>query len=607
MRQIRCSKVQPDLRGPWPRLARQVERFCGEEDGTLTAFALMMTFWMIMVGGLAIDIMRYEQIRTNLQQTLDRSILAAASLNQQLNPEAVVRDYFAKAGIPDAIDHVSAPPSLNNRKVTAVAKVDVNPLFLDLSAYSIDNLVAGASGIAEQGVGNVEISLVLDVSRSMTEYDDNYGVTHVLPSPNRLDNLKTAAQEFVTAVLGATPHDTVTVSLVPYNAHVNLGPTLFSKFTTNDNFSMGDPRTDGTPASSFCIDLPLSAYNQSSIPTDTTLPQGAFFDAFSSTWPRDSTYVDVASEDEAKPRLRDGEFYLNAACQPMAENYVRVHQNNASVLNAHIGGLISMGGTAIDKGMKWGLALLDPDFNTALRAMAGANGIPAHAINRPSAFGDPNTMKVIVLMTDGENFEGEAIKAGYRGANLSPIWRSNGDGQLSIRHVDDRPTSAGSNQYWAPGYCNGQYVWNGRRWVWKECYTQGAWRSAPYDSGSGATQLTWAQVWENSRMQWVAWQLYARALGTSNSSRSYWFNTTMNNMRDRISVDDRNSSLQKLCTMAKNANVLVYGIAFEAPDNGQTQIRQCAMEGGYFEADGLEIRTAFRAIASQISKLRLTQ
>lgn len=578
----------------------------------MTAFMLMMTFWMIMAGGLAIDIMRFEQIRTQLQQTMDRSLLAAASVNNQLDPEEVVEDYFDKAGLGEALDTVDAPPSLNLRRVTAAASVDVDPLFLDLSVYSIDTLVAGAAGVAEQGIGNVEISLVLDVSRSMVEYDDAYGNSYPLPAPSRLENLKTAAQEFVTAVLGNTPHDTVTINLVPYNAHVNLGQSLFSQFLTTDNFSMGDPRVENSPPTSFCIDLPLSVYSSTGLAMETTFSQGAFFDAYSNTWPKDSTYVEVSSADWAKTRQRTGDtaadtFYLNTACQPMAENHVRVHMNNPTLLNAHIGGLIGMGGTAIDKGMKWGLALLDPSLNAAVSAMAGSNGTPAYATNRPAALSDPQTLKVIVLMTDGQNFEGEVLNDGYRGGELSPIWRSNVDGEMSIRHTDDRPGLAGSNEYYVPGLCVPATVWNGRRWVYRSCYTKGAWQATPYPTAGQATRLTWAEVWKEQRMQWVAWQLYARALGTSNTTRTNWYDTTMNSMRTWLSVEDRNDALQQLCTLARNNNVQVFGIAFDAPTEGQDEIRACANEGNYFEADGLEIRTAFRAIASQLSKLRLTQ
>ena len=71
------------------------------------------------------------------------------------------------------------------------------------------------------------------------------------------------------------------------------------------------------------------------------------------------------------------------------------------------------------------------------------------------------------------------------------------------------------------------------------------------------------------------------------------------------------TQLQQVCTLAKANGVVVYGIAFEAPANGQTQIRNCSTDGTtgshYFNATGLQISTAFSAIASNISQLRLTQ
>ena len=111
------------------------------------------------------------------------------------------------------------------------------------------------------------------------------------------------------------------------------------------------------------------------------------------------------------------------------------------------------------------------------------------------------------------------------------------------------------------------------------------------------------------RQSWVAWQLYARALGTSSSTRSSVYNTWMNNFADAyVQPTAMDSQLQQICTLAKSNAVVVYGIAFEAPTNGQTQIRNCASSAAhYFNAKGLQIQSAFRAIANNISQLRLTQ
>ena len=68
------------------------KRFTKDEGGAVMVFALVLFILMVMMGGLADDLMRYETTRTALQNTLDRSTLAAASLSQTLKPKAVVRD-----------------------------------------------------------------------------------------------------------------------------------------------------------------------------------------------------------------------------------------------------------------------------------------------------------------------------------------------------------------------------------------------------------------------------------------------------------------------------------------------------------------------------------
>ena len=69
-----------------------------------------------------------------------------------------------------------------------------------------------------------------------------------------------------------------------------------------------------------------------------------------------------------------------------------------------------------------------------------------------------------------------------------------------------------------------------------------------------------------------------------------------------------NTQLQLSCSQAKAKGVIVYGIAFEAPSGGQTQIRNCSTSAAhYFNATGIQINTAFKSIANNISQLRLTQ
>jgi Flp pilus assembly protein TadG len=79
--------------------AARLRWFVRNEDGNMVVFGVLLSLTMMMIGGLSIDLMRQEKARTAIQQTLDRGVLAAASLNQPLDPIDVLTDYFAKAGL----------------------------------------------------------------------------------------------------------------------------------------------------------------------------------------------------------------------------------------------------------------------------------------------------------------------------------------------------------------------------------------------------------------------------------------------------------------------------------------------------------------------------
>ena len=132
----------------------------------------------------------------------------------------------------------------------------------------------------------------------------------------------------------------------------------------------------------------------------------------------------------------------------------------------------------------------------------------------------------------------------------------------------------------------------------------GTWQAAAWtnatNNGTSAVQ-SWPQVWSSMRMSYVAYQFYAWALCTTASSQMATF-------RSQTATTVMDSQLQTICSLAKTNGVVIYGIAFDAPTNGQAQIQNCATSTAhYFNASGLQITTAFRAIANNISQLRLTQ
>jgi hypothetical protein len=469
-------------------------------------------------------------------------------MTQDLDAEDVVNDYFAKAGLSDNLDWVNVESGLNYRSVTAAASSSIDPFFVQM--LGIDTLSAASGSGAEQRTTNVEISMVLDISGSMQN------------TPSRITNLKSAASEFVDTVLSADDEDHISISLVPYNGQVNLGPNLFSKYTKSYEHNYPN---------SYCIDLPTSTFSSDYIPSNIARPQAGFFDSYSSASTRNS-YQSPVSPYYVSPN------FLNVWCQPNLNNIVRPFQKDIGLLQGYINGLSAVGATSTDLGMKWGLNLLSPNSRSVVSGLVGDGLVSNEFSGRPFDYTAEDSMKVIVLMTDGEHFAAEELQDSYRTGN-SPIYRSKGNGYVSIYHN----RSGTNSDYYTPH--------------------NNSWSTSPYSNTSaGYERLTWPTVWASYRMKWVAWQLYGRPLGSS----AYY--TAMSDFRTQTEASTMDSRLQTLCTYAKQQGVIVYGIAFEAPTNGRNQIEACASSSGhFFDVSGLDISTAFRSIANNISQLRLTQ
>lgn len=523
--------------------------FAKEEDGTVLFFAVAMMLVMLMLAGMGVDIMRFETVRTELQQTSDRATLASASITQELDPEDVVRDYFEKAGLSEKLTKVEVTTGLNFRTVRVEARADTNPIFLNLyGKRAVDEIEARALSIAEQRITNVEIMLVLDVSGSM--------------SGAKLSNLKTSAKEFVETVINADGEGRISIGIVPYNGQVNMPQYLQNLFTNR----VGDHGVSNVN----CFDLPASVYSGLGLPTNTSLPVTGHVDTYSSTSYSNSYVSTTSSSSTPNPN--------NRWCPVSSSNVILPPTNNINTLQNHIDGLQAIGATSINAGMKWGMTFLDPGSRPIISAMVAQGRTPGQFEGRPFEYDDDESMKVVVLMTDGEHFPEERLNEGYRTEN-SPIYKGN-DGYYSI--YQNRSNT--SNDYWVPH--------------------RNEWRSQPWPDNSRATRQTWDEMWSSVRMTWVAWQLYARANGGSSSS----YYNAMDSFRTKTPVSDMNDQLQSVCSRARANDVIVYGIAFEAPPNGADQIEACATTPShYFNAEGLEIQSAFRAIASNISQLRLTQ
>ncbi|HHX89411.1 MAG TPA: hypothetical protein GX700_06470, partial [Paracoccus sp.] len=99
-----------------PALAACLHSFARRGDGSLSIFSLFLFVGLLLIAGVGIDIMRYEQERVRLQGAVDRAVLAAASLRQTQDVETVILDYLERENLVHLIESIETDQGVNFRE-----------------------------------------------------------------------------------------------------------------------------------------------------------------------------------------------------------------------------------------------------------------------------------------------------------------------------------------------------------------------------------------------------------------------------------------------------------------------------------------------------------
>lgn len=350
------------------RISRETKlaNFAQNEEGSVTILTIFMIMMMVLIGGIQLDFMRHEMERSRLQSVADRAVLAAADLDQEMNADAVVSEYFAKSGMSDYLSSVSVDEGLNFRTVRVDAGYDMKTQFV--GRFGTPTLNVPAVSQAEEHVENVEISLVLDISGSMR---DN----------SRLVEMQDAANIFLDTVLKDGNESLISVSLVPYSEQVNAGPGILDRMNVWRDHSYSD-----------CIEFDNTDFNSAALSPTTARRQMQHFQ-----WNFDG--YNNARNDTVCPR------YSYERITPMS--------SDRAALKYQVNQLTPRAGTAIYLGMKWGVSLLDPDFRTINDGLIDAGQVDAKFSGRPFNYEKEDVLKTVVLMTDGENSSSKRIASYY--------------------------------------------------------------------------------------------------------------------------------------------------------------------------------------------------
>ncbi|MDX2483644.1 MAG: pilus assembly protein [Pseudodonghicola sp.] len=565
-------------------MVNQIRRFGSDEDGSLIYFGLYVFLIILMFGGIGVDLMQYERDRSSLQYTMDRAVLAAADLDQTLDPESVVRDYLGKAGMVEYLTNVTVDEGLSYRTVAATASANYKTQFMKLSG--VDSLIAPAASTAEERIDGVEISLILDVSGSMN-------------SNSKLTNLKVAAKEFVDTMVDNTEDGKMSMSIIPYAQQVSMPADFLDQFNVTKEHNYSN-----------CVNFDSSDFDSAALSTKTELKRTMHFDYTTSSF---------EGRDNSPPEL-----IKNPVCLPDSSREAMVMQKDATKLKSFISDLWAGGYTSIDLGMKWGTALLDPSIRPAISAMIDEGEVSADFADRPQTYESGETLKVIVLMTDGENTSQYYMPDEYRTGDTGAWWNA----EEEVYSVNVGPDLLDRDHdlnllediyYWNEldewadhPYGNGtyettKYEWGCTYYNWRgKCKSEGWVESGTEttDEPGTAISLTMGELFAFTTPRKIADEIFEPTMGYT-AARNEWYYGPRGHYVNGNTKDTRTKAI---CDAAKAQDIMVFTIGFEAPSNGLAVLEDCASSSShFFDVDGLEISDAFASIASSIRKLRLTQ
>ena len=565
----------------------RLARFRREEDGSLIIFSLFIFVLMLFIAGISVDIERFEAARTKLQNTADAASLAAASLSQEVSAEVLVRDYFAKAGMDEFIENITVDEAVNFKRVFVDADINVPTHFFNMAG--IENLATIVDSMAEESIGDVEISLVLDVSGSMG-------------SNSKLSNLKVAAGEFIDSIYENGEEGAVSTSIVPYSTQVSAGPEIMSYLN----------RTPVSHDRSYCLNFSENEFTDAAISTTGPVEQTLHFDAWTnqnSSWDADDPL-------------------WQPVCPTSSWTNILTFQENIADLKAYINAFQATNWTSIELGVKWGSALLDPEFRPVVSGMAASGDVPASFADRPLGYDNAEGLKVMVVMTDGVNTEQYQMKNPYR-TNDSyvyvwydqwdrpyfSIWGGEGEILTEVQYEEVTTTDCvqwnyyysknGKRRWYCSEYQTTTETVEAMNWYLANDYSSDGvspgWRSTPMGMEQ-AWIMTWDEVWAEVPVDYFA-DRYLVDMGGMNDER-----TAIKNALVKINQTTKDARTRAICAAAKEKGVLIYSIGFEAPYDSQVLLKDCATTPShYFNVSGTDISLAFSAIAADINRLRLVQ
>lgn len=422
-------------------------------------FVLFIFVMMILFGGIAVDVMRFEMRRVALQETMDRATLAASNVVQppSKTPQSVALEWYTTSGIGgDEFEYEYATPTItgeataSSRTATISSKVRSYNWFMHMLGQPY--FEGPTISTAQQGVSKIEVIMVLDITGSMSEASG---------STTKIAALRQAASNFVTILkyskdgggaytIDKDPNDLISIGLVPYSSNVNIPVSLRNQFTVSHLSHWGMVANQGVPDTN-CFEIPESTYGALALDRTSPIPMQAVAQTGSgnpgvavtnpganNTNGQNGGVVSIKFAGATVPSRNTNSFTCNhgdnfsTGANEKASNLIALPSTDIAAIKTQISQLNPRGTTSIAVGMRWGTALIDESARPIYTALRGGEAAMA---GRPANNSDADTRKIIVLMTDGTHVASKYIYDAFK-TGPSPIWQGMNDLNLAVEFND---------------------------------------------------------------------------------------------------------------------------------------------------------------------------
>lgn len=331
--------------------------------GSVTVVFGVASLVLMAMIGLAVDVARYYNIASKMQDSIDAAALAGAKLlSDEHRSDAQIarivrRNYntsMKRAGVKTVqVSPLKVQIDRKSSTVAAVSRVKVRSFFGPiinqprLASIERDTKVV-------YDMNQIELAMVLDITGSMN-------------ANNKLADLKIAATDIIDELLNSAISETsIRIAIAPYSASVNAG-------------ALADIVASTPPAQPCTGRRGRGCQSSAGADIDTCVIERAGANAATDAAPNGVDRLPTMSVPPAG----------NYAC-PDATVVPLLGKSHISELKGIVDGYAARGATAGHIGTAWGWYLLSPEW---------ANILPSES--KPEDYGKEGVNKSMIVMTDG--------------------------------------------------------------------------------------------------------------------------------------------------------------------------------------------------------------